>query len=36
MNNKIYETPAIEEVDLEVENVIMTASGEDSILDFEK
>jgi hypothetical protein len=34
MNNKIYETPAIEVVELEVENVIMTASGEDSILDF--
>ena len=34
MNNKIYDTPAIEVVELEVENVIMTASGEDSILDF--
>lgn len=34
MNNKIYETPAIEVLELEVESAIMTASGEDSVLDF--
>ena len=34
MENKTYSAPAIEVVELEVENVIMTASGEDSILDF--
>ena len=34
MNNNIYETPAIEVLELEVESAIMTASGEDSVLDF--
>ena len=34
MNNKTYEAPAIETVELEVENVIMTASGEDSFVDW--
>ena len=34
MENKNYQTPSIEVMELEVESAIMTASGEDSILDF--
>ena len=34
MENKNYQTPTIEVLELEVESAIMTASGEDSILDF--
>lgn len=35
MENKIiYLAPAVEVVELEVENAIMAASGEDSVLDW--
>ena len=35
MENKIiYLAPAVEVVELEVENAIMDASGEDSVLDW--
>lgn len=34
ITNKTYETPALEVVELEIENAILSASGEDSIPDF--
>ena len=34
MNNLNYVAPALEVVELEIENAILTASGEDSIPEF--
>lgn len=34
MKKNIYEAPALEVVEIELENVILTASGEDSIPEF--
>lgn len=34
MNNANYIAPAVETVEIEIENPILTASGEDSFLDF--
>ena len=34
MNNLNYVAPTIEVVELEIENAILTASGEDSIPEF--
>ena len=34
MNNLNYVAPAVETVELEIENAILTASGEDSIPGF--
>ena len=34
MNNKTYEAPSIDVLEIELESVILTASGEDAIPDF--
>lgn len=34
MKKNIYEAPTLEVVEIELENVILTASGEDSISEF--
>ena len=34
ITNKIYETPTIEVVEIETENAILSASGENSIPEF--
>jgi len=33
MNNKNYLAPAVEFVEFEIENAVLSASGEDSVLD---
>jgi hypothetical protein len=33
-NKTIYYAPAVEVVELEVENAVLAASGEDSVLDW--